>query len=315
MLNDLVTLGTSDIQIRPLGIGGWSWGDRVLWGYGRSHIDSDIQAAIKTSLADGVTLIDTAEAYTFGSRSEEILGVNLRELGAQAIIATKFMPYPWRLSRSTLLRALKNSLRRLGLDNVDLYQIHMPFPPLPIEFWAFALVEALESGLTRAVGVSNYNSDQMLKTHEILDSHGYSLSSNQVSYHLLNRKIEQNGLLQACQDAKISLIAYSPLAQGVLTGKYSVDHPLPGIRGMIYGKKLLASVQSLLQLMGKIGQSHGGKTTAQVALNWLICKKTIPIPGAKNAHQAHDNAGALGWRLTEEEVAKLDETSKHLVGE
>lgn len=310
--DDSITLGLSDIHIRPCGIGGWAWGDRLLWGYGRSYNDRDIHEAIVTSLMKGITLIDTAESYGTG-RSEEIIGNIIKELGSQVVIATKFMPYPWRISRSTLMKALRNSLKRLGLDRLDLYQIHMPFPPMPTKFWAEALVEALESGLTRTVGVSNYNKDLMLETQEILMRRGYFLASNQIRYHLVNRKAEREGLLSACHDAKITFIAYSPLAQGVLTGKYSPEHQLSGIRGSVYSKELLTRISPLLREMREIGRAHENKTHAQVALNWLICKGTLPIPGAKNARQAMDNANALGWRLTEEEIAVLDVISTRVM--
>jgi pyridoxine 4-dehydrogenase len=129
-----------------------------------------------------------------------------------------------------------------------------------------------------------------------------------VTYSLLNRAIEQDGLLARCTELGVRLIAYSPIEKGLLTGKYSPENPPPGIRGQRYGG-LLPKIGPLLKLMTDIGQEHGGKSKAQVALNWCICKGTLPIPGAKNAAQAGENAGALGWRLTEEEVAKLDQAS------
>jgi aryl-alcohol dehydrogenase-like predicted oxidoreductase len=185
----------------------------------------------------------------------------------------------------------------------------MPFPPVSIETWALALAEAVQLRLTRAIGVSNYNEEQMLRVYRTLAEHGIPLASNQVIYNLLNRKVEFDGLLKTCQELGISLIAYSPLAQGVLTGKYTPDQPLPGIRGQRYGRSLLERTQPLIRLMSEIGNLHGGKTPAQVALNWVICKGAVPIPGAKNARQAQENSEALGWRLSEAEITALDETS------
>ena len=130
-----------------------------------------------------------------------------------------------------------------------------------------------------------------------------------MEYSLINRKVEKNGLLKSCQEQGITLIAYSPLGQGILTGKYSPKRPLPGIRGWRYARSLLEKVQPLLGLMVEIGQAHGGKSAAQVALNWVICKGALPIPGAKNLRQVQENLGALGWRLVEAEVAALDEAS------
>jgi aryl-alcohol dehydrogenase-like predicted oxidoreductase len=163
--------------------------------------------------------------------------------------------------------------------------------------------------LVRAVGVSNYNEEQMRTTNAVLAKRGVPLASNQVPYNLLDRKVERNGLLKACEELNIGLIAYSPIAQGVLTGKYTPDRNLPGVRGRRYPRVLLERVQPLLQRMREIGQQHHGKTPSQVALNWLIGKGVFPIPGAKNARQAQENAGALGWRLSETEVAELERMS------
>ncbi|MCS6911395.1 MAG: aldo/keto reductase, partial [Anaerolineales bacterium] len=115
-------------------------------------------------------------------------------------------------------------------------------------------------------------------------------------------------LLALCHELDIRFIAYSPLEQGLLTGKYTPQNPPPGIRSQRY-RNLLARIQPLITALREIGEAHGGKTPAQVALNWCICKGTLPIPGAKNAKQAEQNAGALGWRLTQEEVARLDRVS------
>lgn len=306
--NDSLKIGKTELEIKPLGIGTWSWGDRMMWNFGGSHNEDDIRDAFETSLKAGIDFYDTAEIYGRG-KSEKYLGKFLKESGARVIVATKFMPYPWRLTKNALLKSLKNSLKRLDLEQVDLYQVHWPLPPIPVETWADVLADAVQAGLTRAVGVSNYNEDQMRRAYAVLAKRGIPLASNQVEYHLLNRKVEFNGLLSACANLGITLIAYSPLAQGVLTGKYTPDKPLPGMRRRKYSTSFLERVQPLLRRMREIGREHDGKTPAQVALNWLICKGTVPIPGAKNARQAQDNAAALGWRLTAGEVTELDEAS------
>ena len=308
-LAEHVPLGATDIQISPLGIGTWAWGDRFYWGYGREYGEDDVQAAFGLALDRNVNFFDTAEVYGFG-RSERLLGQALRDSGKPAVVATKFMPLPWRLRRASLRRALRGSLRRLGVQQVDLYQIHWPFPPVPIERWMHALADAVEEGLVRAVGVSNYNVDQLRRAHEALAKRGVPLASNQVEYSLLQRGPERSGLLAACRDLSVTLIAYSPLGQGLLTGKYTAGHPPPGARRR--RARRLGSIEPLIGLLRQIGEAHGGKTPAQVALNWTICKGTVPIPGAKNARQAEDNAGALGWRLADDEVAALDAASEAL---
>jgi aryl-alcohol dehydrogenase-like predicted oxidoreductase len=170
------------------------------------------------------------------------------------------------------------------------------------------LAGCVKSGLTRTVGVSNFGPSQTLAAYSALARHKISLASNQVHYSLLNRTIEKNGLLARCRELGIRLIAYSPLEKGLLSGKYSVTSPPPGTRGRNYAG-LLHRIPPLLKLMTEIGQDHGGKSNVQIALNWVICKGALPIPGAKNAEQAQENAGTLGWRLTEQEMARLDEVS------
>ncbi len=309
---EMISLGKTDIQVTSLGIGAWAWGDRLFWSYGQGYNDGDIRAAFETSIEAGINFYDTAEVYGSG-RSERLLGSFLPSLSSPVVVASKFMPFPWRLSKKTLPNALRASLKRLGLQQVDLYQIHWPFPPVAIETWADALADVVQQGLTRAVGVSNYDEGQMRRAYATLAKRGVPLASNQVPYSLLDRKVELNRLLKTCQDLGVTLIAYSPLAQGVLTGKYTPDRPLPGMRGRRYNRALLERVQPLLRLLRDIGQEHDGKTPSQVALNWCICKGTVPIPGAKNARQAQENVGGVGWRLTDAEVATLDEASLGLV--
>lgn len=300
-----IPLGLTDIRISPMGIGAWAWGDRLYWGYGRTYNKADLQAAFEAGLAAGINLFDTAEVYGFG-QSERLLGEFARDTGEPVVIASKFMPFPWRLRRGSLVRALRGSLRRLGRERVDLYQIHWPFPPIAVETWMERLADAVNEGLARAVGVSNYNVAQIRRAHAALASRNVPLASNQVEYSLLQRQPERSGLLEACRELGITLIAYSPLAQGLLTGKYTPDNPPPWLRRRRTRKARLAEIEPLITLLREIGEAHGGKTPAQVGLNWIICKGAVPIPGAKNARQAQENAGALGWRLTDDEIAALD---------
>jgi len=290
-----------------IGLGAWSWGDRLVWGYGSGYNDDEIEAGFRVSLENGVTLVDTAEVYGNG-RSERLLGQFLKKTDQPVIVATKFFPMPWRFRRAAVTRALRHSLERLGLEQVDLYQIHWPSPLVPIEQYIEGLVSAHRLGLTRAVGVSNYDKNQMQRAITTLARHDIPLASNQVEYHLLNRSVEKNGLLARCQELGVRLIAYSPLAMGLLTGKYTPENPPAGVRGNRYAA-ILKEIQPLIRLMTEIGQDYGGKAAAQIAINWVICKGALPIPGAKNVRQAEMNAGASGWRLTPEQVKALDEAS------
>lgn len=299
--------GGNPLRKFELGLGTWQWGDQFMWNYGRGYGAADLRAAFDVSQAAGLTLFDTAEVYGLG-RSERYLGQFLRAAPAPVFIATKFFPFPWRLGRGALARALRGSLARLDVPAVDLYQIHWPFPPVAIETWMDALADAAAAGLIRAAGVSNYDPAQTRRAYTALKQRGLPLVSNQVPFNLLDRRIEQSGLLALCQELDIRVIAYSPLAQGLLTGKYTPQTPPPGLRGWRYARRL-ARIEPLLQALREIGEAHHGRTPAQVALNWCLCKGTLPIPGAKNARQAEQNAGARGWRLTRAEVARLDQLS------
>jgi aryl-alcohol dehydrogenase-like predicted oxidoreductase len=286
-----------------------SGGDSLSWGYGRSYSEGDIRGAFEASLASGIDFFDTAEVYGRGE-SERLLGRLLRESGRTVTVASKFFPFPWRLTRGTLSRALEHSLRRLGLESIDLYQIHSPLPPVPIETRLAGLPDTFDRKLIRAAGISNYNTDQTRRAHAALGTRGIPLASNQVSFSLLDRRPETSGLHEACRDLNVTLIAYSPLAQGLLTGKYTLQHRPGGIRALRGFRASYDSIGRLIDLMREIGAGHGAKTPAQVALNWVICKGAVPIPGAKNARQAEENAGAAGWRLAPEEIAALDAASQ-----
>lgn len=295
-----------------MGLGAWQWGDRILWQFGQTHSEKEVHEAFKLSVNEGLRFIDTAEAYGSGL-SERLLGKFIKETDQPILIATKYFPYPWRLSSSSLLRALKGSLDRIGVGSVDLYQVHWPTPIMSVDRLMDGMIECVKSGLTRTAGVSNFNSTQMLTAYSALARQNIPLASNQLHFSLLYKTAEKNGVLARCRELGIRLIAYSPLEKGLLTGKYNANKYPPGIRAGRYAN-ILPKIDPLLKLMTNIGQDHGGKTNAQVALNWTICKGTLPIPGAKNVEQAQENAGTLGWRLTEDEVAKLDEVSDQVLG-
>ncbi|MEO7910444.1 MAG: aldo/keto reductase [Roseiflexaceae bacterium] len=310
--NDTIMLG-SDLRVAPLGVGAWSWGDTLVWGYGQGYDKSDVAAAFHACLNAGITLVDTAEFYGTGT-SERIVGQLARATEQPVVIASKFMPYPWRLSAKSLRRALDASLKRLKIERIDLYQIHFPTPLLGIPALMDAMADAVAEGKIRAVGVSNYSADQMRTAHAALARRGVLLATNQVEYSLLQRAPESNGVLDACRELGVTLIAYSPLAMGLLTGKYRPGVHPGGVRRFTprFSAHNLAAIQPALTLARTIGAAHGGKTTGQVALNWLIQQGTLPIPGAKNARQAQENAGALGWTLDPNEIEQLDAATRAL---
>jgi aryl-alcohol dehydrogenase-like predicted oxidoreductase len=303
-MDNLLSLGKTSLRISKLGVGTWSWGDKSIWGYGKGYSDADLYGAFITSIASGISFFDTAELYGYG-KSEELLGEFIRKSGVSVSVATKFFPYPWRLSRQAVLAALRRSLKRLNLGSVDLYQIHWPFHFLSIPSMMSVLSEAVAEGIAKAVGVSNYSADQMRRAVDALAKNKIPLASNQVEYSLLHLSPEQDGILDACKDAGVTLIAYSPLAMGMLTGKYSGQKLPQGFRRLRYRSLGFREFDTLVDLLARAGESHGGKTCAQVALNWLMRKGVVPIPGAKNANQAAQNAGSSGWSLTDEEMEAL----------
>ena len=309
-------LGASGIAVSPLGVGVWSWGDKTFWGYGKDYTREDVSQAYKVCQDAGLNFFDTAEMYGRGE-SERILGECIREDGRPVVIASKFAPLPNRFSARFLLKALDASLERLNVKTIDLYQIHWPYTILSVDALMDTLAEAVRSGKVRAVGVSNYGADLMRRAHARLARHDIPLASNQVHYNLLHRKPEKNGVLDVCRELNVALIAYSPLEQGLLTGKYRI---VAGQGISVSGQRRFSrsfrasqrrKIEPLLQTMEGIGKAHG-KTMGQVALNWLLLKDEliIPIPGAKNVRQATENAGAIGWRLSRDEFERIDVASQ-----
>jgi aryl-alcohol dehydrogenase-like predicted oxidoreductase len=304
--HDQAELGRSGIRLSPLGVGTWPWGDGKVWRFDPVKGPRDAEAAFHAALDRGVTLFDTAEIYGRG-KSEELLGRFIRESGRTALVATKFAPLPLRLSARTLPGALDASLARLGLERVDLYQVHWPYTLLTIPALMDQMARQVELGKVRAVGVSNYSADDMRRAHAALAAHGVPLASNQVIYHLLDRSPERNGVLDACRALGITLIAYSPLAMGALSGKYDTGASNAGLVRRYHPHfARYRRAATVLRALRAIAEHHRA-TPAQVALRWLIERPgVVPIPSARNAAQSTDNAGALDFRLDPEELALLD---------
>lgn len=305
-------LGPNGPLVSAVGIGTWSWGDRIFWGYGDHYGETEVADAFQSAIQSGISLFDTAEIYGWGE-SERLLGKFSQDCQQPVYLATKYGPVPWRLGEDAVLQAIQDSLNRLQVDVIDLYQVHWPFNFLMSYETLFrALATAVSEGLIKTVGVSNYSVAQMQKAHALLADQGVPLAVNQVRYSLVTRQVERQGLIDKARELDVTILAYSPLAQGLLTGKYIPEQPPTGARKADRrfkpeGLRKLAPVTNLLR---QFAESHE-KTMAQVALSWLIAQEgVIPIPGAKTAQQAIENAGALGWSLTSEEVAALEEASR-----
>lgn len=310
------TLGRSNLQVPRMGVGAMVWGDPkglarlhpAQTAYGGTDGIEEERRAVEVSIEAGANLFDTAAMYSMGA-AEQRLGELTR--GRDVIIATKF-PGGFSFKEEELPKQLESSLKRLGRVSVDLYQHHFPNPRISILKLMDQLADLVEAGRVKAVGVSNYSVEQMREAHAALAKRGVVLASNQVEYSLLNRQPEVNGVLDACRELGVTLIAYSPLAGGMLTGKYSAQNRPGGFFRRIlprYGRKTLEAIQPVIGLLKSIGEKYS-KTPSQVALRWLIENPIVlPIPGAKNGKQAADNAEALTFSLTAEEVEALSQAT------
>lgn len=308
-----ITLGQNGPSVTAMGIGTWAWGDKLFWNYGSDYGVSQLQEAFEATLDAGISFFDTAEIYGLGE-SESLLGKFMKDLGRPAQIATKYFPLPWRFTAESVSEALTESLKRLQVEQVALYQVHMPFSFLMSqETLMNALADEVKRGRIATVGVSNYSAHQMQEAHAYLAARGVPLAVNQVQYSLLSRKIETNGILDTARQLGVTILAYSPLAQGLLTGKYTAEKYVEpsGARrfNRNFSKSGLEKITLVLKVLRQLGEKYD-RTPAQVALNWLITQGVIPIPGAKTAQQATQNAGALGWSLNEDEVAQLELASR-----
>ncbi|MBY0011108.1 aldo/keto reductase [Paenibacillus typhae] len=315
-------LGQSELSVSPLGLGCWQFsrGSGIVGRYWSNLEDADIFEIVRVSLEGGMNWVDTAEIYG-GGKSEQALAAVLDQLRlegsrhAEPLIATKW----WPLFRTagSIQATIDERIRCLGGRQIDLYQIHQPFSLSSIASEMKAMAGLVKAGKIRHVGVSNYSASQMVKAHGLLKEHGLKLVSNQVKYNLLHRSIDRSGTMAAAKELGISIIAYSPLQQGVLTGRFHNDpaqiSKLSLIRRMQSGldEKGLARSRPLIDLLGTLAAKYG-VTHGQIALNWLIHfhgETVVAIPGASKVRHARENIGAMGFRLDSRELQQLDDAS------
>jgi aryl-alcohol dehydrogenase-like predicted oxidoreductase len=309
-------LGKSNLRVPRMGVGAMVWGDPkglarlhpAHTAYGGAHGIEEEKRALEVSLQAGVNLFDTAAMYS-GGAAEQRLGELAR--GKDVMIATKY-PSGFSFRVEDFPKELEATLARLGRDSIELYQHHYPNARLSIPKLMDQVADAVEAGKIKAVGVSNYSAEQMREAHAALARRGIPLASNQVEYSLLHRKPEVDGVLDTCRELGITLIAYSPLAGGLLTGKYSAQNRPGGFFRRIlpqYSRKAIDALQPVIKLLREIGDRYS-KTPGQIAIRWLIENPIVlPIPGAKNGKQAMDNAAALSFSLTSEEVEMLSQAT------
>ncbi|NES77474.1 MULTISPECIES: aldo/keto reductase [unclassified Okeania] len=306
------TLGKNGLTVTPIIIGTWSWGDNLFWDYGSDYGNTEVEAAFKAALEEGINFFDTAEIYGKGL-SEELLGTFMQKNTQPVQIASKYAPKPLRFSSFSVTNALTESLKRLSVPKIALYQVHWPRTYFMGQKTLLnTLADEVKKGRIEAIGVSKYSAEQMQKAYEILADKGIKLATNQVEYSLLSRQIESQGILDKAKKLGMTILAYCPLAQGLLTGKYTVEN-LPKDRRKLrpyFQKSELEKIKPVISLLTKIGEKYG-KTPAQVALNWLVCQdNVIPIAGCKNAEQVRQNVGAIGWEIGENEFNQLEQITR-----
>lgn len=300
-------LGKSGIRVSRIGTGMWQAGGKNPWGDDVS--DEDSIAAMVRAHELGVNLVDTAEGYGAG-HSEEVVGQAVKEIGRdEVVIATKVSGN--HLRYDDVQRACDRSLKRLGVDAIDLYQVHWPDPwqQIPLTESMRGLEQLYKDEKIRAIAVSNFAVRDLREARAALSD--TDIASNQVQYSLLHREVEKE-VLPYCQKENIGVLAWSPLAKGVLTGKYDRDHkPEDPLRTdhVLFRDKNLASTRELLGIMEEVGQVHD-RTVPQVALNWHLSHDgVVPIPGAKRPAHVESNVGAVGWELAPAEFERIDAAS------
>lgn len=308
-------LGRTGLSISPIGLGCWqfSGGKGVAGAYWEGLDTERVQAIVDESLAGGISWFDTAEVYGWGE-SERSLARALRANGAARetyLIATKWFPLLKRAATiGTTIGEREQALDGLG---IDLHQIHFPASISAIPRQMEAMAALVRDGHTRAIGVSNFSASQMRRAHAALTRHGLVLATNQVRYSLLDRAIERNGILDAANELGITIIAYSPLAQGILTGRFHAgesigDRPGPRKRLPAFSSRGLERTRPLIEELRRIAEGHEGVSPAQVALAWTIRRHgttVVAIPGASSVAQAQSNARSMRLDLSDGEIASI----------
>ncbi|KAJ5733196.1 hypothetical protein N7533_013643 [Penicillium manginii] len=302
--------GGQDVLIPYLSIGAWSWGDKATFGYKATRDLPKIHAAWQKLKSVGLTFVDTAQAYGDGE-SERICGTLFEGMPRDSfVVQTKW--HSTSTIKNTIMQAsgpkmmLQGSLDRLGLEYVDIYLVHGPIHPGNISTIAKGLAECMESGLTRAVGVANYSTQEMIKMSDELAKHGHPLGVSQCEYSVIRRLPGTSGMIRECKRRSICFQGFASLAGGRLSGKYSRFNQ-PG-RTMRFSSYPMHMLEPTIAVLKAIADKHRVPVPA-VALNYSINKGVVPLVGIRNPEQADQDMQALGWRLTKEEIKQIEEVS------
>jgi pyridoxine 4-dehydrogenase len=295
-------------------VGTWAWGNQFLWGYDPSQ-DEELAACFRRAVDLGLTFFDTADSYgtgRFHGRSESLLGGFLAALPAnrrQGItVATKLAPFPWRLGRRGFERPFEASRERLQgqLDRVQLHWSTARYAPWQEGPLLEGLADLLEQGRVGSLGVSNLGPRRLRQVSQRLAQRGLRLGSLQVQCSLLAPEaIGSGGVASVCRDLGIDLLAYSPLALGLLAHAPGQGPDLPrGARGLLF-RRLRPRIQPLLETVARIARAHHAPMAA-VAINWCRAHGAMPLVGMRRVGQAEAAAAAAGWQLEDRERRELD---------
>jgi aryl-alcohol dehydrogenase-like predicted oxidoreductase len=312
-------LGRSELEVTPIGLGCWqfSGGKGLIGGYWGEVDQPTVDAIVRASLDGGIDWFDTAEAYG-GGQSERSLARALETAGKKpgdVTVATKWLPIP-RFAGS-LRRTIDTRIACLAPFPIDLHQVHQPYSFSTKRAQMAALADLVAAKKIRAAGVSNFSAKKMRISHAALGERGVPLATNQVPYSLVNRRIESNGVMAAAKELGVTIIAYSPLGQGILTGKFHDDPRLLASRGPrrflpTFRARGLARTRPLVDGLRAIAQAHGA-TATEVSLAWLLQfhgEQVVAIPGATKLDHVKGIVGAMALKLSAAELQRLDELSR-----
>jgi aryl-alcohol dehydrogenase-like predicted oxidoreductase len=310
-------LGSTELAVTPIGLGVMQFaGDAGVFRFiFRDISQPEMDSVVAEALAGGINWFDTAEMYGNG-RSEQGLARALRAAGkddGDVIVATKWLPVL--RTAGSIGRTIGERLRYLEGYTIDLYQIHNSYSFSSPEAEMDAMAELVQAGKIRAIGVSNFSAGQMHRAYAALQARGLTLATNQVQYSLLHRSIETDGVLNAAKELGVTIVAWSPLARGVLTGKFHRDPErlanTPLGRRMMLRRNLDRS-RPIVEALEEIAEGYAA-TPTQVALNWVIQSQgdlVVAIPGASKPRHAAEAAGAMRFELSEQELSRLDQLSR-----
>jgi aryl-alcohol dehydrogenase-like predicted oxidoreductase len=315
-------LGKTGIKISPIGLGmmQFAGGKGVFQAMFPAISEDERNMIIRAALEGGINWFDTAELYGAG-QSEKYLAASLQAAGAKdsdVIIATKWSPF-FRFA-SNITKTIQTRLNNLSPYQIDLYQIHNPWSFSPPEKEMEMMAELVNKGVIRSVGVSNFNPDQMRRAFSTLEAYAIPLASNQVHYNLLNREIETNGILETARELGLTIIAWSPLASGLLTGKFHKNPDILARTPAVRRRRLenqLADSQPVIEVLDELAEKYNTEP-GQVALSWVIGNQgdlVVAIPGATRVGHVEESVGAMNLQLSKEDITRLDQVSRKFRGE